>query len=162
MRNRLLIIAAAAVLVIGATVLALGHGMAGMHGQGPERRPAPGRPGPEMVDHLIKALNLNADQATQIKALLTAFQTNEEPRHQKMHELEEQREAATANGQFDEAKVRANINEQATLIAESMFEHEKLKSKIYALLTPEQRVKADEMHKRMGPGGHHGPPPPSE
>lgn len=162
MRNRLLIIGGVAVLVIGATVLALGHGMQGLHGQGRQRHPGPGF-GPGMVDHMAKVLNLTADQTTQIKALVTAAQATEEPRHEKLRQLHEQLEAVTANGQFDETKVRAIANEQAGLMADSMVEHERLKSKIYGLLTAEQRTKANEMHKQHGgPRQRHGGPPPGE
>ena len=161
MRNRLLLIASAAILVIGATVVALGHGLQGMHGQGPERHA--GELGPGMIDHLAKVLGLTADQQTQIKALVTAAQATEEPRHAKLHELRDQLEAATANGQFDEAKVRAIANEQEALMADTMVEHERMKSKIFALLTPEQRTKAEEMHKQYGgPRERHGGPPPGE
>jgi Spy/CpxP family protein refolding chaperone len=164
MRNRFLAIAGIAVLVFGATVLALGHGLQGIHGQGPhgrgERR-GPGPFGPGMVEHMARELNLTSEQQTQIKALLDAAHATEEPRHAKMQELHKQLEEVTANGQFDEAKVRAIANEQAQLMADSMVEHERMKSKVYGILTVEQRTKADEMHKRGGPHGHRpGPPPP--
>jgi hypothetical protein len=44
-------------------------------------------------------------------------------------------------------------------MADSLVEHERMKSKIFAILTPEQRIKAEELHKRFGPGGgrRHGP-----
>lgn len=160
MRNRIFGLAGIAVLVIGVSVLALGHGLQGMHGQGHGPGRGPGL-GPEMLEHLTKALNLTSDQQTQIKALLEAVQGTEEPRHAKLDELRKQLEATTANGQFDEAKVRAIANEQAQLMADSMVEHERLKSKVFGILTAEQRAKAEEMHKRGGPEGHrHGPPPP--
>ena len=68
--------------------------------------------------------------------------------------------AATANGQFDETRVRAIANEQALLMVDSVVEHERMKSKIFAILTPEQRTKAEELHKqhRGGHGRRHGPP----
>jgi periplasmic protein CpxP/Spy len=162
MRNRFLAIAGIAVLVIGATVLALGHGLAGVYGQGPHGRGEGRGPfGPGMVEHMSKALNLTSDQQTQIKALLEAAHTAAEPRHARLQELQKQLEAATANGQFDEAKVRAIANEQAQLMADQMVEHERMKSKVFGILTVEQRAKADEMHKRGGPHGHrYGPPPP--
>ena len=165
MIKRVFAIAGITVLVIGATVLALGHTIPRNwqgpgHGEGQEKRRGPGF-GPEMVDHMAKALNLTTEQQTQIKALFESVKAAEEPRHARQHELHKQLEAATANGQFDEAKVRAIANEQAQLMAESMVEHERVKSKIYGILTAEQRVKAEEMHKRGGPHERRpGPPPP--
>lgn len=159
MRKRILAIAGIAVLIIGATVFALGHGLQG-HGQGRgERRKGPG-PSPEMVDHMAKELGLNAEQTTQIKAIFEGARAGEEARHAKLDELHKQLEAATANGQFDEAKVREIANQQAQLMADQMVEHMRMKSKAYSIMTPEQRIKADEMHKGGGPYRRHGPPPP--
>ena len=160
MTKRFLAIAGIAVLIIGATVFALGHGQQ-HYGQGKGERRGPG-PSPEMVDHMAKALGLSADQVTQIKAILEAGKVSEEARHAKIDELHKQLEAATANGQFDETKVRELANQQAQLMAEQMVEHMRLKSKAYSILTPEQRTKADEMHKQGGPYRRHGPPPRSE
>lgn len=167
MRNRILVTAGIAVLVIGATVLALGHtlqqrmhGPGQGHGEGQRRGPGPDF-GPEMVEHLTQALNLTTEQQSQIKALLEASHATSEPRHARLQELHRQLEATTANGQFDEAKVRAIANEQGQLMADGMVEHGRMKAKIFGLLTAEQRVKAQEMHKRMGPHERRpGPPPP--
>jgi len=159
MTKRLMAIAGIAVLIVGATVFALGHGLQGQgHGKG-ERRHGPG---PEMVDHMAKALGLTADQTTQIKAIFESVRAGEEARHAKLDELHQQLEAATANGQFDETKVREIANQQAQLMSDQMVEHMRMKSKAYSLLTPEQRTKADEMHKGGGPYRKHGPPPRSE
>jgi Spy/CpxP family protein refolding chaperone len=155
MRKRILAIGGIAVLVIGATVFALGHGFQGRgEGKG-ERRHGPG---PEMVEHMAKKLGLSADQTTQIKAIFEGARAGEEARHVKLEELHKQLDAATANGQFDETKVREIANQQAQLMSEQMVEHLRLKSQAYAILTPEQRTKADEMHKRGGPDRRHGPP----
>ncbi len=118
--------------------------------------------GPGMVEHMAKALGLTSDQQTQIKTLIETAHTAAEPKHARLQELRKQLDEVTANGQFDEAKARAIANEQAQLMADQMVEHERMKSKIYGLLTAEQRAKADELHKRGGgPHGHrHGPPPP--
>jgi Spy/CpxP family protein refolding chaperone len=72
-------------------------------------------------------------------------------------------EAATANGQFDETKVREVASQQGQLHAEQIVEHERMKAKVFSLLTAEQRTKAEEMHKRGG-GEHrrHGGPPPGQ
>ena len=162
MTKRILAIAGIAVLLIGATVFALGHG-AQQYGQGKgERRHGPGGPSPEMVDHMAKMIGLSADQVTQIKAILESGKAAEEARHAKIDELHKQLEGATANGQFDETRVRDIANQQAQLMAEQMVEHMRMKSKAYSILTPEQRTKADEMHKQGGPYRRHGPPPRSE
>jgi Spy/CpxP family protein refolding chaperone len=165
MNKRILVIGGIAALIISATVFAVAQsGLKLNHFQ--ERRSGPGEsrhrgPGPEMMEHMARVLGLSEDQKTQIKALMDSNGPAEEARHQKMEEIQKQLEAATANGQFDEAKVRDLANQQAQLQAEGIVEHERMKSKVFALLTAEQRVKAEEMHKRMGdhPRRHSGPPP---
>jgi Spy/CpxP family protein refolding chaperone len=61
--------------------------------------------------------------------------------------------------------VRALASQQSQLMTDEMVDHLRLHSKIYGLLTAEQRTKADQMMKmhgepRRGPGHGHGPPPP--
>ena len=162
MKKRVLVISGIAVLLIGAAIFATAQaGWRFNHFQGgqgrSERRHGPGSP--EMMEHMARALGLTEDQKTQIKGLMDGIQAAEEARHQKMEELHKQLEAVTANGQFDEAKVREIANQQAQIHAEQIVEHERMKSKVFSILTPEQRIKAEEMHKR-GPGEgfrRHGP-----
>ncbi len=162
MRKRVLVISGIAVLVIAAAVFATAQaGLRFNHFQGghgrSERRHGPG---PEMMEHMARVLGLSEDQKTQIKALMDGVQATEEARHQKMDDLRKQLEAATANGQFDGTKVREIANQQAQIHADQIVEHERMKAKVFSLLTPEQRVKVEEMHKRGG-GEYrrHGGPP---
>src|SRR6266498_5723384 len=159
MRNRILVIAGIAAFVIGATIFALAQGHPGMgeriHGGGPQ----------DMLEHISRELNLTDAQKEQAKAIFEAQRAVEDERHAKLEELHKQIDAATANGQFDEATVRPLASQQAQLMTEEMIDHLRLHSKLYALLTPEQRTKADQMMKkhgemRHGPGPGHGPPPP--
>src|SRR5688572_9383443 len=103
MRNRIFVLTSIAALIIGATMFALGQGGAVMaHFQ--HRSDGPRHSfGPEMVDHIARELNLNEAQKGQIKTLLEATHSTMAPLMQKMDEVRKQLEAATANGQFDEA-----------------------------------------------------------
>ncbi|HEY2976138.1 MAG TPA: Spy/CpxP family protein refolding chaperone [Pyrinomonadaceae bacterium] len=157
MRNRILVIAGIAALIIGTTIFALAHGYQEkgqrMHG-GPQ----------DMVEHISRELNLTDAQKEQVKTILEAQHATEEERHAKLDDIRKQIDAATANGQFDEAQVRPLANQQAQLMADEMVDHLRLHSKLYSLLTAEQRTKADQMMKRhgepgRGPGHGHGPPP---
>jgi Spy/CpxP family protein refolding chaperone len=147
MRSRIFVFLSVLTLLIGVAVFALGKGEAVMaHLQ--HRGDGPRGMGPEMIDHIARELNLTDTQKTQVKSLFEAGHATLVPLQQKIGEVRKQLEAATANGQFDETQVRALATQQAQLQAETIVEHERMKSKIFALLTAEQRVKAEEMHKR--------------
>jgi len=150
MRNRILVIAGIAALIIGATVLAVGHGF-----QGHRRGPGHG----EMLEHMARELNLTDAQKQQVKTIMESVESSAEGIHTKLEEVHKQLEAATANGQFDEAQVRTLANQEAQLEADMKVEHLRAKSKVFSVLTAEQRVKAEEMHKHMGRHRRPGPPP---
>lgn len=159
MRNRILAIAGIAVLVIGATVFALGHGL---RGQGKGYGRGEGRRHGDMIEHMSRELNLTDAQKQQAKAIIDSTESTAAGIHTKLDEIRKQLDAATANGQFDETQVRSLASQKAQLDADMLVEHLRAKSQVFAILTPEQRTKAEEMHKRGGRGGHHrrpGPPP---
>ena len=148
MKKRILVIASIAVLVlvVGATVLALAQGQRGMDGMGQGKGPGHG----EMLEHMARVLNLTDVQKQQVKAIMDSTESVAKDIHGKLEENQKQIEAATANGQFDEAQVRTLANQKGQLEADMTVEHLRAMSKVYAILTPEQRVKAEEMHKHLG------------
>jgi Spy/CpxP family protein refolding chaperone len=160
MRNRIVVIAGLAVLIVAATVFALAQ-----EHRGPGEKMRVGMPG-DMIEHIARELNLTDAQKEQAKAIMEAGRATAEERHAKLEEIHKQLDAATAHGQFDEATVRPLANQQAQLMADEMVDHMRMHSKIFGLLTAEQRTKAEQMMKMHGgpggPGGpgHHGPPPP--
>jgi Spy/CpxP family protein refolding chaperone len=153
MRNRILVIAGMAVLVIGAAILALGHGFQGPGGHGK------GGPHGDMLEHMSRALNLTDAQKQQAKAIMDSVESTASGIHAKLGEVHKQLEAATANGQFDETQVRTLANQEAQLEADMKVEHFRAISKVFSILTPEQRVKAEELHKQMGRHERHPGPP---
>jgi periplasmic protein CpxP/Spy len=154
MKKRIIVIASIAALVIGATIFAVAQGpeaMKSMHGYGPHGHG-------DMLEHMARELNLTDAQKQQVKAIMESAESSAQGIHAKLEETHKQLEAATANGQFDEAQVRTLANQQAQLEADMMVEHLRAKSKVFGILTAEQRVKAEEMHQRMGPHRRPGPP----
>lgn len=166
MKKKILAIASVAVLVVAATVLALAQGHMGggerMRGPNPE----------QMIEHMSQVLGLTDAQKAQAKAIFEAQRPIEEERRTKLEAIHKQIEGATANGQFDEAVVRPLAQQEAQLNADEMIDHMRMHSKLFSLLTDEQKAKATEMMKQhggpgRGPGGpgepgghgHHGPPP---
>ena len=155
MRNRILGIAGIAVLVISLAFLALGHGFQGpgMHGKGEGHG--------DMLEHMSRELNLTDAQKQQVKGIMDTVMPVAEGLHSKLEDIHKQIGAATANGQFDETQVRGLASQQAQLEADLMVEHLRAMSKVYSILTPEQRTKAEAMHKHMESHERHpGMPPP--
>lgn len=153
MRNRILGISGIAVLVISVAILALGHGFQGPGGHGK------GGGHGEMLEHMSRALNLTDAQKQQVKGIMDSVESTASGIHAKLEEVHKQLGAATANGQFDEAQVRTLANQQAQLEADTLVEHFRAMSKVFSVLTPEQRVKAEALHKQMGQHERrHGPP----
>jgi Spy/CpxP family protein refolding chaperone len=116
------------------------------------------------VEHLSRALGLSDAQAAELKTFFEAQQPTFEAIQRRFEESHKQLEAATADGRFDEAQVRALANQQGQAHADMLVEHERCKAKVYSVLNAEQRAKLEELHRshhgphRRGPGG----PPPNE
>ncbi len=139
-----------AVVALAATAVYVGaqgrmgwHGRDGWHGRG--ERPSIER----IVDHIGSRLDLTADQKAQVNTIIAAEHTNVEPLFVQLAANWQQMRAATTGGQFDEEQVRALATSQAQTITELIVVKERVKAKVYAVLTPEQRTKADQMHEQM-------------
>lgn len=115
----------------------------GWHGRG-------GRPSIErIVDRIGNRLDLTAEQKTQVNSIIAAERTNVEPLFAQLRTNWQQMRAATAGGQFNDEQVRALAANQAQTITELLVAKERVKAKVYAVLTPEQRTKADAMLERF-------------
>ncbi|HLK34248.1 MAG TPA: Spy/CpxP family protein refolding chaperone [Terriglobales bacterium] len=137
-RKRIVIGLAALVVLVGA--VAVGQGMAAGHGHGGflNRR----------IAHLTRALDLTDAQQQQVKALVDAQKPALQGLMQQLAAERQQMLTATQNGQFDQAKVEAIANQQGQTLASLIVARQELQSKIYTLLTPDQRTKFDQMQQR--------------
>ncbi|HEX2327743.1 MAG TPA: Spy/CpxP family protein refolding chaperone [Candidatus Angelobacter sp.] len=126
--------------IVSAIILALAMGLAAAFAQ----QAGPGRGYGHhgwMLKKMTKELNLTEPQQAQVKNILQAEHGKMQPLMQQMRDNEKARnEAVTEN--FNEADARAYANKQAQLNADLIVEKERVKSQIYAVLTPEQRQKA--------------------
>ena len=155
MKTRILTFLGVAALIVAAVILATAQ-----DGPGQRRQPPPPM-GIPPIEHIAKALNLTDAQTAELKPFLDSERQTVDALVKKIGDLHKQLDEATKDGHFDEAQVRAIAQQQAQAQAELTVEHERMKAKIYNLLTPEQRARMEELHKRMGPhGGRPGPPPP--
>jgi Spy/CpxP family protein refolding chaperone len=145
------------VLVASLAILALGHGLQGPGGHGKDGHGKGGHA--EMLEHMSRALSLTDVQKQQVKGIMESVEATASGIHVRLEEVHKQLKAATANGQFDETLVRTLANQEAQLEADMKVEHFRAISKVFNVLTPEQRAKAEEMHKKMGSHERHPGPP---
>ena len=172
MKTRIAVLIGIVALVAAGVVLAAGQ--SGQEGPRPMRReggPPPPPFGVPDVAHLTQALGLTDAQATELKPFLDTERATIDGLMKKLGDTHQQLEEATKDGHFDEAQVRTLAAQQVQAHIDLIVEQERVKAKIYNTLTPEQRTKAEQMHRHGphpgGPGGRRGggpgmPPPPPE
>lgn len=126
------------VVAFSAALLAHAHGGLGAWHHGPEG----------VIRHLTKVYGLSTQQQTEVRQMWESEKPVVMPLVQKLAATHKQMIAASANGNFDQAKVTALANEQGQTISQLVVEKEKMTAKFYTLLTPEQRTKFDRMRQR--------------
>lgn len=97
--------------------------------------------------HLWKKLNLTDAQKKEMFSIRLEERAKMKPLVQKLKAGRDQLRALP-KGQFDEAKIRAIAKGQADIITELIVEKQRMKSRIYAVLTPEQRAKVEQMREK--------------
>lgn len=104
--------------------------------------------GPPPLAHIAHELDLTTAQREQIKSIWIAELPAVKPMLRQL--LDENAQMSSSAGAFDEANARAVADQQAGTIAQLLVERQRLLSKIYNdVLTPAQRVKADQMRQRL-------------
>ncbi|MGA9494722.1 MAG: Spy/CpxP family protein refolding chaperone [Terriglobales bacterium] len=122
-RNRILIIAAAVLLAAAAAIAQ------GMHG------------GPGGFHRMLKQLDLTSDQQAQVKAIWQKEKPTIQPLMQQMRQNHAALKALEAAGPFDENKTRALVTQNSQTMIDLAVEHERIKSEIMQILTPDQKAK---------------------
>ena len=129
-------------LIPVALILAVAAGLAGtVYAQGPGSGHGFGRHGGGMLKHMAKQLNLTEAQQAQIKTIMQGERGKMQPLQQQLRQNEQAQNAATT-GDFNEAQARAFAQKQTQIMNDLIVEKQRMKSQIYAVLTPEQRQKA--------------------
>ncbi len=113
------------------------------------------------VQHLTRRLDLSDAQQQQLRTLLEQQVPRFQPLMQRLQAQKQEMFNATQHGQFDAAKVSALANQQSQTMAALIVARQEVEAQIYNLLTPEQRIKFDQMqqhrlqhaHKWMEHGG---------
>ena len=117
--------------------------------------PAPAQPGTArphagrqaMRHRMVQALNLSDSQKQQAKAI---FQQTRQTAKPIADQLKQNREALSAAVKANNvAQIDSLSAQQGTLRGQLLAARSEGMAKFYALLTPDQRAKADQMHDRM-------------
>jgi len=98
--------------------------------------------------HLWKKLNLTDEQKKEMFSIKLDERAKMKPLFEKLRDGRKQLIAVVKTGKFDETKVRDIAKGQADIIAEIIVEKTRMKSRMYAVLTPEQRAKIEQMHEK--------------
>jgi protein CpxP len=97
-----------------------------------------------MLKHMAKELNLTDAQQTQIKGIMADGKSRMMPLMQQLRQ-NKQAEDANISGTFNENQARAFAAKQARIMTDLMVEKQRTRSQVYAVLTPEQRQKAQQL-----------------
>ncbi len=100
-------------------------------------------------ERLAKKLDLSDAQKAQVKQIKEAGKAKVQPLRENMKSIRQQLNAATADGNFNEAQVQTLATQQANIMAQLTVEKERTKSQIYAILTPEQQTQAKALKEQM-------------
>jgi len=143
-RIRILTIGAAVLLAVSAVVAQ------GPHGFG----------GPGDFHHMLKQLDLTSDQKSQVKAVWEKEKPSLQPLMQQMRQSQNAMKTLQASGPFDEAKTRALATQNSQTMIELQVAHERIKSEIMQILTPDQKTKLAQLEAAHEANmGKHSPPP---
>ncbi len=95
-----------------------------------------------LAQHIANDLNLTDDQRTKIKGVLET----ERPAIQSLvHKFEQQNDQLHSKSSFDETYVRSVAQQQSGTYADALVEREKVRSEIFAILTPDQQNKLNQL-----------------
>lgn len=107
-----------------------------------------------LLDLMSCRLSLSADQQTEIGALLWQEWEQNMPRWKKVGEALRRLRAVETSSTFDESAFRTLSAGQAAAQVELSVSSARLRSRIRALLTPEQRLGLDKLPPLFPPPGH--------
>jgi len=128
-------LAASAVLLVGGMFVVAQRVMhKSMHG--------PGR-GPMMM---FRQLDLTDDQKGKVKEIFEANKGTVQPL---MEQLKANHEKIAALNGSDDAQLQTLAKQQGALIAQMIVAREHVKSEVFAILTDEQKAKAEQMRDQM-------------
>jgi periplasmic protein CpxP/Spy len=98
-----------------------------------------------IFNHVSAKLNLTKDQQTQVKGIMDNSRQKFQPLLEQMKSNRQQAKNSGTDGIFNEQNARELAEKQSEVVKQLIFEKEKTKAQIFAVLTPEQRTQAKKM-----------------
>jgi Spy/CpxP family protein refolding chaperone len=99
------------------------------------------------MHRFLEKLNLTDAQKEQVRSIMSEERAKMKPLKDKLKEGRKEMRAATKDGAFDEAQVRSIAGKQASTITEMIVIRQRIKTRIYKILTPEQRAQAQQLRE---------------
>lgn len=92
-------------------------------------------------------LNLTDNQKKEIFSIRLDERAKMKPMMESLKDGHKQLAALVKSDKFDEAKAQSIAKGQAAILANIIVEKARMRSRMYAVLTPEQRTKLEQIHK---------------
>lgn len=137
-----------AVLVFAVVAIGVGITFAQKKGDG-KRGERPFGPPAFALEKIADELNLSAEQRAQIKQILEAEKPKIQTLMEAVKQTHEQLKNLGTDGVYNEEQVAPLAAQQAETTRQLIVEKEKTKAAIFAVLTPEQRVRAGELKNKF-------------
>lgn len=95
-----------------------------------------------LARHIADDLNLTVDQKAQIKTILV----DERPAIQALRQqIEQDNEQLHSKSTYDDAFVHSMAQQESVTLANAIVEREKIRGEIFAVLTPDQQQKVEQL-----------------
>ena len=143
MIKRFLIAAGVVAALAGGTTLAIAQGP-GPGGQGPR-----GGRGGVGLDVGLRGIDLTDAQRDQVRSINESHRSEFDAVRTKLREAHRALAEASMAATMDEAAIRAGSTEVATAMADEAILRAKVRAEVFAILTPEQQQKANELRSTM-------------
>ena len=93
---------------------------------------------------MFKQLNLTDDQKAKMKSIRESFATQNKPLRDQLQAKRQELRQASEGGTFNQALATQKLTEMASLEAQMMGEHFKLRQEMLSILTPEQKAQLEQ------------------
>jgi Spy/CpxP family protein refolding chaperone len=100
------------------------------------------------LEHMAQALNLTDSQRERARIIFQNARQSAQPIQQELRENREKLTAAAKAGKSED-EIQKLADEQGRLLGQLVAIRTQSSAKFYQLLTPEQRMKADQMHEQF-------------